>query len=105
MSSSAREAGGEQVEGGMLHSGAPDDGVSDRAVPEAAVPVAGVSGGAVPVVGVPPVGCRRLWFHVPSARLVAEVPGDWVTFASVSGGILADVSDFMRECDLAAMVY
>ncbi|CAM9539215.1 unnamed protein product, partial [Laminaria digitata] len=33
---------------------------------------------------------RRLWFHVPSARLVAEVPDDWVAFGPVSGGILAD---------------
>lgn len=36
----------------------------------------------------------RVWFHVPSATLVKELPVDWVAFARVSGGILADVSLF-----------
>ena len=54
---------------------------------EGGVPLGGASVGSVP-----PLGCSRLWFHVPSARLVVEVPEEWVAFAPVSGGILADVS-------------
>lgn len=61
-------------------------------VPEASVPKGSVVKEGVTEGGMPQVGCGRLWFHVPSARLVADVPEDWVAFAPVSGGILADVS-------------
>lgn len=33
-----------------------------------------------------------VWFHIPSATFAKELPEDWVAFAGVSGGILADVS-------------
>lgn len=39
-----------------------------------------------------PAGPGHVWFHVPSARLVGELPTSWVAFSGVSGGILADVS-------------
>lgn len=34
----------------------------------------------------------QVWFHVPSARLVSELPEEWVAFTRISGGVLADVS-------------
>lgn len=34
----------------------------------------------------------HVWFHAPSAKLVTELPENWVAFSHVSGGILADVS-------------
>lgn len=37
-------------------------------------------------------GPGQVWFHVPSARLVRELPEAWVAFARISGGVLADVS-------------
>ena len=39
-----------------------------------------------------PASPGHVWFHVPSARLLEELPASWVAFAGVSGGILADVS-------------
>lgn len=54
------------------------------------------AGGGMPAegsrLGVLPAGPGHVWFHVPSARLVEELPTSWVTFGGISGGILADVS-------------
>lgn len=44
-----------------------------------------------------PAGPGHVWFHVPSARLVEELPTNWVAFSGVSGGILADVSRVSRH--------
>lgn len=44
--------------------------------------------------GVLSAGSGHVWFHIPSARLVEELPTSWVAFSGVSGGILADVSRY-----------
>lgn len=49
--------------------------------------------------GVLRAGPNTVWFNVPSARLATELPEEWVAFADVSGGILADVSStILRVC-------
>lgn len=46
-----------------------------------------------------------IWYHAPSASLVRELPLAWVEFASVSGGILADVSSFVSFINVYLRTY
>lgn len=46
--------------------------------------------------GVSSAGPGRVWFHTVMTTLAMEPPRDWVSFAKISGGILADVSEGMH---------